>query len=111
ETIEKMRLHTTKNSAGYALADVKRADGSFDLTPLLVGSQGTLGIVTEASFDTETYGPETSLYMVEFDSIENACKAVMELRELPSMPSAIEMVDNQLLELVDRLNPNQLKGI
>jgi len=35
--------HVSKNSAGYALTQVKLKDGSFDLTPLFVGSQGTLG--------------------------------------------------------------------
>lgn len=111
EAIEKLTLGVTKNAAGYALADVKRPDGSFDLTPLLVGSQGTLGIVTEITMETEVYNPTKDLFLAEFDSIENAVKATLELRDLPSMPSAIEMVDGQMLELVDRLNPNQLKGI
>lgn len=109
--LSKLELNVTKNSAGYALKDIKRPDGSFDLTPLFVGSQGTLGIITEIMFETEVYNPEHDLFMAEFDSLEKAEKAVLELRALPSMPSSLEMVDGQLLELVDRLNPNQLKDI
>ena len=111
EVIDKLTLGVTKNSAGYALGSVKQDDGSFDLTPLFVGSQGTLGIVSEATLETETYNPETVLFMAEFDDIKQAEQAVMQLRALPTLPSAIEMVDSQLLELVDRLNPNQLKDI
>lgn len=111
ETLQKLSLSTTKNAAGYALADVKHADGSFDLTPLFVGSQGTLGIITEATLETERYNPETTLLVAEFDDLAQAERAVMELRALPSLPSAMEMVDGQLLTLVDRLNPNLLKGV
>lgn len=109
--LEKLELPVTKNAAGYGLLDVKRPDGSFDLTPLLVGSQGTLGIITEITMETEIYNPNKDLFMAEFDTIEQASEAISHLRELPHIPSAIEMVDGQLLELVDRLNPNQLKGI
>ncbi|MEK7153326.1 MAG: FAD-linked oxidase C-terminal domain-containing protein, partial [Patescibacteria group bacterium] len=35
----------------------------------------------------------------------------LELRDFPEMPSAIEMVDDQLLTVVDKLNPNQLKDV
>ncbi|MFA5003796.1 MAG: FAD-binding oxidoreductase [Candidatus Saccharimonadales bacterium] len=111
ELLKSFRLDTTKNSAGYALADVKHPDGSFDLTPLFVGSQGTLGIVSEATLETETYNPETTLFMAEFDDLKKAEEAILALRALPEMPSALEMVDGQLLELVDKLNPNQLKGL
>ena len=52
ELIANMEPHVTKNSAGYCLDLVKQRDGSFDLTPLFSGSQGTLGIVTEATIDT-----------------------------------------------------------
>jgi len=111
ELLDKLDLAVTKNAAGYALADIKRPDGSFDLTPLFVGSQGTLGVVTEITLETEDYNPTKELFLAEFDSLEQAEKAVLGLRDLPHLPSAMEMVDGQLLELVDRLNPNLLKGI
>jgi len=110
EQLSKMELATTKNAAGYFLNDIKRQDGSFDLTPLFVGSQGTLGIITEITMETELYNPTRDLFMAEFDSLEKAEQAVLALRDMPTMPSAIELVDGQLLELVDRINPNQLKG-
>jgi FAD/FMN-containing dehydrogenase len=111
ELIEKMRLSVTKNSAGYDLMDIKRRDGSLDLTPLFVGSQGTLGIVTEIVLDTEMYNPNTTLLVAYLDDIEKAQSAVLELRGMPEMPSAIEMVDEQLLNIVDKLNPNLLKDV
>lgn len=101
----------TKNAAGYDLIDIKRKDGSFDLTPLFVGSQGTLGIITEATLETEPEPTETTLLVGLFDSLQHAAQAVLELRKLPEMPSAIEMVDEQLLKLVEQINPNQLKDV
>ncbi|HSX34280.1 MAG TPA: FAD-binding oxidoreductase [Candidatus Saccharimonadales bacterium] len=111
DVIDKMRLSVTKNSAGYDLYDIKRKDGSLDLTPLFVGSQGTLGITTEIVLDTEIYYPTNTLLVAYFDDIEKAQSAVLELRAMPDMPSAMEMVDEQLLNVVDRLNPNLLKDI
>ena len=55
--LDKMGLSVTKNSAGYFLEDIKRKDGSIDLTPLFVGSQGTLGIITEITIETEQFNP------------------------------------------------------
>lgn len=111
ETIHGLKLDVTKNSAGYDIADVKRKDGSFDLTPLLVGSQGTLGIVSEITLNTEAYNPNTTLIAAFFDSIETAEEVVMELRKFPEIPSALEVVDENLLNFLDEHNPNQLKGI
>jgi FAD/FMN-containing dehydrogenase len=108
--VEKTKLDVSKNSAGYALSDVKHKDGSFDLTPLFIGAQGTLGIITEAIIETEPYNPTSTLIVASFDDIDRACKAVLDLRKLPEMPSAMEMVDGNLLEFIDRTNPNQLKG-
>jgi len=101
----------TKNSTGYNLQDIKRKDGSIDLTPLIVGSQGTLGIVTEAIIDTESYNPHTTLMVGSFKDVEDAAKAIGELLKLPSSPSAMEMVDENLLTFIDKTNPNQLKGL
>ena len=99
----------SKNSAGYALAQVKRKDGSFDLTPLMVGSQGTLGIVTEAIVRLETYAPKTTLAVICFEDLAEATSAVADILKLE--PSALEMVDSHLLETIGRISPNRLKGL
>lgn len=99
----------SKNAAGYALSEVRRKDGSFDLTPLMVGSQGTLGIVTEAIVRLESYTPKTTLMVVCFEDLDQANSAVSELLKL--QPSALEMVDKHLLETIGRISPNRLKGL
>lgn len=104
-------LPVTKNSAGYALGEVKRKDGSFDLTPLIIGSQGTLGIVTEATLSTESHNPNTTLIAAQIDDLATTQGIVQELKKLPEQPSSIEIVDGHLLDFVQSHNPNQLKGI
>lgn len=111
ELVEKVGFAVTKDSTGYYLQDIRQKDGSFDLTPLFVGSQGTLGIVTEITFETELYSPNTTLLVAHFDDLDALQAAILELRDLPDIPSAIEMVDDQLLNVVDRVNVDQLKGV
>lgn len=112
DLVDESRLNVTKNNAGYNLADVKRNDGSFDLTPLFVGSQGTLAIVTEATITTKPFNPETSLVIAAFDDAGRAQQAITELRAMGSdSPSAIELVDEYLLQAVKETNPNQLKDV
>jgi len=109
--LKEFKLDVSKNSAGYALQDVKRKDGSFDLTPLFVGSQGTLGIVTEATLDTVPNNPNTTLIAAQINDLQIAQEVIADLKNLPESPSAIEMVDENLLSFVNQYNPNQLKGI
>lgn len=111
QLVEKMRLNVVKNNAGYYLLNIKHKDGSFDLTPLFVGSQGTLGVVTEITLKTEQHVPKTTLLLSNFNSIEEATAAIIELNSLTDRPSAIELVDSKLLDQVHALNPNQLKNI
>ncbi len=111
QLLKSISIETTKNAAGYALASVKRKDGSFDLTPLIVGSQGTLGVVTEATLATEPHNPNTTLIAALIDNMTVAQEVLAELRKLPEKPSSLEIVDKHLLDFVQRHNPNQLKGV
>ena len=111
ELIAGLERATTRNSAGYNLLDIRRKDGSFDLSPLFVGSQGTLGIITEVVLNTESHEPGSTLFMAGFDSPQAAQNAIQELRAQSTMPAAIEFVDKHLLTQVQTANPNVLGGI
>lgn len=111
ETLATMTRQVTKNSSGYELLGIKHKDGSFDLTPLFVGSQGTLGIVTEATLRTESYNPETTLLVVLCDTLEQVQSAIGGLRQLPERASAIELVDGHLLSFVSQQSAAHLKGL
>jgi len=111
ELLQQLERNVAYNDAGYCMSEIKQRDGSFDLTPLMVGSQGTLGIVTEAVLKTEPHNPQTTLMMARFDSVEYLQQAVVELTSLHEIPSAIELVDQHVLEQIHELNPNQLKEI
>lgn len=93
-------LNVSKNSVGYAIESVTRKDGSFDLTPLFVGSQGTLGMIAEAIVRLSPYTPSSSLVVATFPSSRELIEAIERLR--PLKPSALEMVDHQLLSFVQK---------
>jgi FAD/FMN-containing dehydrogenase len=99
----------TFNNAGYNLLGIREKDGSFDLSPLFIGSQGTLGIITEATLNTAPYDPQSTLMLAYFDSIEYLQQAIVEFRGLVDGPTAIELVDQYALDQVYEHNPNHLK--
>jgi len=109
QLIAEMQPRTSKNSAGYYLSHVRQKHGGFDLTPLFVGSQGTLGILTAATMKVVPNNTHRTLTVIGFDNIDDADKVVADIRKLE--PAAIEMVDRFLLEFIHDHNPNQLKNL
>lgn len=111
DIVQGLSLDVTKNSAGYGLNEVKRKDGTFDLTPLFVGSQGTLGIISEITLATEQHNPDSTLIAAYINDLRHAKEIVLELRKLSHIPSAIEVVDINLLNYIQEINPNQLRDV
>lgn len=109
ELLQTMHRDVSKNSVGYDLLDVKRPDGSFDLTPLFVGSQGTLGIISEVSLAIVPNNMNRTLVVAGFKQIDDADAVVEDILALA--PAAIEMVDRHLLDFIEKHYPSQLKGL
>lgn len=85
------------NSGYSALAKVKHKDGSFDLTPLFVGSQGTLGIISELIAKCDFISQHTGIVVAAFPHGEVARDSLDALTQLS--PSLLEYYDGQLFEI------------
>jgi FAD/FMN-containing dehydrogenase/Fe-S oxidoreductase len=92
----------SKNSCGYNLFGLVDglADGMFDLPKLLVGSEGTLGIVSEATLKLVEKPSATLTALIHFRRLEEVGDAVPRLLELE--PSALEVMDANTLDLIGR---------
>lgn len=96
ELIEHCRPRTRFNRCGYLLHDVLSAD-HVDLARLLVGSEGTLGVFTEATLRTIPLAADRSLVLLGFEGLEHAFRAVQ--LALPGGPAACDLIDRRLLSL------------
>ena len=98
----------SKNSAGYYLWNVydKETD-TFDLCRLIVGSQGTLGIVTEITFNLTSTRKESRLLVVFMNKLDRLGELVDEI--LPLGPESIESYDDYSLKFAFKFMPDFLK--
>jgi FAD/FMN-containing dehydrogenase len=106
EVINEAKPKVSKNSAGYYLWNIEK-NGMFDLTKVLVGSQGTLGIVTSAKIKLEEVKTKSKLLVVFMKSTDNLGDLVNKI--LPHHPESIESYDDATLKLALRFLPEMLK--
>ncbi len=106
DIIQKAKPNVSKNSAGYYLWDVWDRE-NFDLTQIFTGSQGTLGIITEAELGLvrkKKYSYLTVVFLRDIKDISNFVRAVM-----PFTPESLETFDDNTLKLAMRFFPEIAK--
>lgn len=108
ELLQSAKPKVSKNSAGYYLWNVFDGE-TFDLNKLLVGSQGTLGIITEAKLRLVEVEPVSKLFVIFLPDLTNLAKIVN--KALESGPETIESYDDATLKLAFRFFPEMLKSL
>ena len=107
-TINTAKPNVSKNSAGYYLWNVLNDDTEiFDLTQLIVGSQGTLGIVTEIKLHLVDVKTESKLVVIFMKDLKHLGELVDKI--LPYHPESIESYDNATMRLAIKFFPDFLK--
>lgn len=98
----------SKNSAGYALWGVRdEKKGTFDLSKLIVGSQGTLGLVTKAKVGLMRRKKHRAMLVVFLKDLAILPEIVH--RVLAHDPESFESYDNHTFELALRFLPQILQ--
>ncbi len=88
-----------KNTTGYSLNALLDFEDPIDiLTHLMIGSEGTLGFISRMTYKTVAEDPFKASALVFFQNIENACQAVIHLKQEPV--SAVELLDRPALRSV-----------
>ncbi len=111
EEIKHAKPNVHKNSAGYYIwnvVDLERSEGYFDLNKLLVGSQGTLGIVTEITFKiipNSKYSKLVAIFLNDFNILGRLVDEVLKLN-----PETLEAYDDKTMKLAVKFFPDFLKN-
>jgi D-lactate dehydrogenase len=81
-------FYTTKGTVG------------FDLTRLLIGSEGTLAVITEATLKLIPLPETKSLMRAIYKTMQAAAQAVMRIMQQPVIPCALEFIDTACVNLI-----------
>lgn len=104
-----------KNTTGYGINSlVDYSDGIDIIKHLLIGSEGTLGFISDITYktlDAGTVDPHNALSLIIFPDIVSACNAVIKLKK--QKVSAAEIMDRAALRSVDSVKgvPSYLKTL
>jgi FAD/FMN-containing dehydrogenase/Fe-S oxidoreductase len=102
EVIREYQPRTRFNRCGYLLADVLTAE-HVDLPKLLVGSEGTLGLFTQATLRTIPQPGGQAVVLLGFDSLDAAVQAVGLVMQTPAV--SCDLLDRRLLALARNVAP------
>ena len=94
--IIKTGCYTSKGVVGY------------DLTRLLVGSEGTLAVIVEATLKLTPLPKHTGGLTAEFADTASCARAIAAIMAQPYTPSALEFLDNGALNLIRSRHKNLL---
>ena len=85
----------SKNSSGYRIDKIKSNDDSHKI---IIGSEGTLGIILSAKLKIKDKPKQKILFVIEYESIFNAAKNSVQINKIN--PSALEFVDKKTLKQI-----------
>lgn len=88
--------NTIKNATGYNLGSI------------FIGSEGTIGIVVEATIKLIPKPEETQVIMAYFDTVEDSIYAVNKIIEKQVFPATIDFMDKNAIQTVEKFYPTGL---
>ncbi len=82
---------------------IKKDATGYNIKDLIIGSEGTLGFITEITLSLVALPSHFIDLLIPFDSIENATKTVSDIIKSKITPSTIEFMEERALEIAYKL--------
>lgn len=83
----------------------------YNLTQLFVGSEGTLGIITEATLKLIPKPEKQEIMLAFFDNLDDAASTVSSITKARLRPSTLDLIDRKTIETIEKFyNTNILKS-
>ncbi len=101
EAIDRHQPRTRRNASGYALREV--VNGRIDLAQVLVGSEGTLGLILDSVLRIVPVPRAKATALALFDDLEKSGAAVVQILEFG--PSAVELLDGTFVRVIREADP------
>jgi glycolate oxidase len=79
-------------------ANTLKFSTGYNLTQLMVGSEGTLGIITKAVFKLRPYPKQNLVMLIPFANAEQACEAVSAIFMAGVVPSCMEFMERDAID-------------
>lgn len=100
-----LKREVSRDSAMYNISDIKNKDG-VNLIPLFIGSEGTLGVITEATLKLEEINQDYSKYLlIGLENNLDTTDLLSNLMGLGDGPDYIEYYDSSLFKMLNKSSP------
>ncbi|MBU2942826.1 FAD-linked oxidase C-terminal domain-containing protein [Shimia thalassica] len=96
-----LEVVTPKGDVIRTASRAKKSSAGYDLTRLMVGSEGTLGLITEITLKLQGIPEAMSSARVSFDTVDAACQAVMTTIQYGIPVARIELLDALTVKAVN----------
>lgn len=80
----------------------RKSSAGYDLTRLMVGSEGTLGVITEVTLRLFGIPEAISAGLCSFPDLESACNATIMAMQIGIPMARIELMDDQIVDCVNK---------
>lgn len=102
ENVRGLKVVTAEGKIISTRKRVRKSSAGYDLTQLFVGSEGTLGIITEVTAVLHPLPKFVAVAVVSFHSIEKAIAAAIQMNQSDLPLAMLELMDEYIIDAINQ---------
>ena len=109
DNIMSLQAVMTDGSLIETATEARKSAAGYDLTHLLIGSEGTLGLITELTLRLRPVPASIEVLVCGFQTLHDACESVVAALRQGIQPARIELLDSLMVRAVNVHSGSKMK--